>query len=186
MTDSPYTTKSSKMVYQNRWITVREDEIIHASGNHGIYGVIESKDSVIIAALDEQNRVLLIRNFSYPAQKWHWEFPGGSTDGEEYIEASKRELAEETGVAAQQWELLGKTRVCDGFMTERMATLLARDLQTAELQQAQDSHVITETKFVDLDTVHDMVQRGEIDEGQTLTALYLLEHYLSKRDNKHG
>jgi 8-oxo-dGTP pyrophosphatase MutT (NUDIX family) len=179
MNKSPIITKTTKTVYQNRWITVREDEIIHASGNPGIYSVVESRDSVIIAVLDERNRVLLIRNFSYPAQKWHWELPGGSCDDEGYIEASKRELAEETGVAANNWQLLGETRVCDGFMTERMATLLARDLHAAKLQQAEDSHVIAETKFVELGTAYEMVQSGEVDEGQTLTALYLLEHYLS-------
>lgn len=180
MNNSPYKTSGTKTVYQNPWITVREDAIIHPDGKPGIYGVVESKDSVIVAAIDENNRVLLINNFSYVAQKWHWELPAGGTDGDDdFVTTSQRELAEETGVHAKTWHTLAITRVCDGLMTEKMAVLLATDLQQDETPSAYDSALIRDMKFARLDEVHAMIQSGEIDECQTLSALYLLERHLA-------
>lgn len=183
MSDTPYKTTNSKTVYQNPWIRVREDEIIRPDGSAGIYGVIESRDSVMVAAIDDQQRILIINAFSYPGQKWHWELPAGGTDGEDYVEASKRELLEETGVLANSWQLIGTARVCDGLMTEKMAILLATDIKHTDKPVADDDGVIRNSKFVDLDTIYEMVQSGEIDEGQTLTVLYLVERYLRNKSS---
>ena len=127
--NNPWKIISTKTVYQNPWIRVREDKVITPDGKDGIYGVIESKDSVIVGAINEKNEIYLIYSFSYPAQSWQWELPGGGSDGEEIINASKRELAEETGIVAQEWVSLPTTRVCDGLMTERTYTLLAKGLE---------------------------------------------------------
>lgn len=178
--DNPWKLLSSKTVYQNPWIRVREDSVIHPSGKEGIYGVIESKDSVIVAALNEKNEVYLIRSFSYPAQIWHWELPGGGSDGEEIRLASKRELEEETGIIAETWDEIGTTRVSDGLMTEKMITLVARDLSIGSKIAKEDENHIDGGKFVSLKEVSRMVTAGEINEGQTITALYLLEHWLQK------
>ncbi len=165
-------------MYQNPWIKVREDEIIRPDGSEGIYGVVESKDSVIVGALNEKNEIFLIYSFSYPAQSWQWELPGGGGDGEEIVAASKRELAEETGIVAKEWIQLPSTRVCDGLMTERTATLLARNLEFQPRPTSDDQGVIAKGQFFSLEKVHEMVETGEIDEGQSITALYLIERWL--------
>lgn len=175
---NPWKIISSKTVYQNPWIRVREDQVIKPDGNDGIYSVIESKDSVIVGAINDDGYIYLIYSFSYPAQSWQWELPGGGSDGEEIIEASKRELAEETGITANEWITLPATRVCDGLMTERMHTLLARDLSFKSKPASDDSGVIAKGKFFSLNEVHEMIDSGEIDEGQSITALYLIERWL--------
>ncbi|RYH15453.1 MAG: NUDIX domain-containing protein, partial [Alcaligenaceae bacterium] len=127
-TDKPWKITASQIKYKNPWMQVREDTVITPTGDDGIYGVLESNDSVMIATVDDRNRLFLVRTFAYPAQSWNWELPGGGGDNENPIDASKRELEEETGILAQNWTKLGATRVCNGFMTERMTVYLAREL----------------------------------------------------------
>lgn len=182
--NSPWKILSSKIVYQNPWMKVREDAVITPDGKNGIYGVVESKDSVIVGALNDKGEIFLIYSYSYPAQSWQWELPGGGSDGEDIIVASKRELAEETGIVAKEWIELPKTRVCDGFMTERTATLIARDIKFAPKPASDDSGVIAKGQFFSLDDVKKMVDNGEIDEGQSITALYLIERWLETANSQ--
>jgi 8-oxo-dGTP pyrophosphatase MutT (NUDIX family) len=182
--ENPYKILGTKTVYKNPWIRVREDKVVQPSGKDGIYGVVESDDSVMVAALNENNEVYVIRTFNYPDASWNWELPGGGGDGEDAVVASQRELVEETGILAEDWELLGKTRVCNGLMTERMYTYLARNLtlnSTASTKDENDEAIIGEGKFVSIAEVHEMIAAGEINDSQSMTGLYLLEQWLSKQ-----
>jgi len=174
---NPWKVLSSKTVYENPWIRVREDKVIRPSGSDGIYGVIESNDSVMIVSLNSQNEVFVVRNFRYPAGTWNWEIPGGGGDKQEMLEASKRELSEETGIIAGKWDKLGTTWVCNGLMTEKMTTYLARELEIKEKQEEPDEPVVA-SKFVRLDEIDKMIEDGEINDGQSITALYLLKQWL--------
>jgi len=180
--DNPFKTLSTKVVYQNPWITVEENEIIHPDTGKGIYGVVKTKDSVTVVPVNNKSEIFLIRSFSYPAQKWHWELPAGGVDNDDYTTASKRELLEETGITAKTWQQIGVARPMDGLATEHMATLLATDLTIGEIPSADDNHLISDRRFFDLSTVREMVQNGEIDEGQSLSALYYYELYLKKEE----
>ena len=173
MNNNPFKTQSSKVVYQNPWMLVREDAIIRPDGSEGIYGVVESKNSVVIVALNEKNEVYIIRSFKYPVGEWSWGLPGGGGEGEDALIASKRELVEETGITANEWSVLGETRVSSGLMTERMAVLLARDLTFGDRIDADDKDIISEGKFVSFDEIDKMIQNREIDDAQTVTGLYL-------------
>lgn len=173
MNDDPIKTLASKTVYQNPWIRVREDEILRPDGSKGIYGVVESKDSVVIVALNDKDEVYLIRSFKYPPKLWNWGLPGGGGEGEEALVASKRELAEETGIVASDWSVLGETRVSSGLMTERMTVLLARNLTFKDKIDADDKDLISEGRFFGFDEIDEMLQKHEIDDAQTVTGLYL-------------
>lgn len=178
---NPFTILSSKTVYQNPWIRVREDENIRPDGSRGIYGVVESKDSVTVVAMNDQQQIYIIHAFSYPAQKWHWELPGGSSDGGDILLASKRELAEETSIIAETWEQIGLTRVFDGIATEKMATLVATDLRMEDRQPSDDEGLIDDGKFASFDEINELIASGEMNEGQSITALYLVERWLEKQ-----
>jgi 8-oxo-dGTP pyrophosphatase MutT (NUDIX family) len=177
----PYKTIASKIVYKNPWIRVREDTIIKPDGKQGIYGVMESNDSVMVVVLNDKKEIYLINAYSYPDQSWNWELPGGGGDGEDAIAASKRELMEETGIAAEDWTLLGKTRVCNGLMTERQSTYLARNLSMTDKKDAADEAIVSHGKFYSLPAIHKMIRQAKINDGQSLAGLYLAEQWLNRQ-----
>lgn len=177
--DHPYTTTGTKTVYKNPWVRVREDSILLPNGKEGIYGVMESDDSVMIAVVNDKNEIYLIDAYSYPSQSWNWELPGGGGDGEEAITASKRELSEETGIVAEEWTLLGKTRVCNGLMTERQSTYLARDLTMTDQKNKDDAAIVRQGRFHTFDEVHQMIRDGKINDCQSITGIYLAEQWLA-------
>jgi len=164
-------------VYENPWVRMREDSVITPTGKDGIYGVLESKDSVMVVVLNEKEEVLLIRTFAYPAQSWNWELPGGGGEGEDAAIASARELEEEAGIRARSWENLGTTRVCNGLMTERMTVYLTYDLSFDGKKEIADEQV-AEQRFFSLDEIYKMVAAGDVNDGQSLTGLFLLERWL--------
>lgn len=178
-TDKPWKVLSSEIKYQNPWMRIREDKVITPLATEGIYGLLESKDSVMIAVLNDKNELYVVRTFAYPDQSWNWELPGGNTDGEDIAIASKRELEEETGIIAASWKLLGKTRVCNGFMTERMAVYLARDLSfTGEKEVSTEQ--IDEVGFFDMEEVDRMIATGEINDGQSITGIHLVQKWIAR------
>ena len=172
MNEAPSKTKiSSKIVYQNPWITIHEDQTISQDGNTGIYGYMESRDSCMIVVVDDPERLYLVRGFRYPSQSFGWELPGGGGDNEDLLEASKRELEEETSIIAQSWQKLGEAYVCNGLMTEKMAVFLARELSFTG-QREQSDELFSDMRFFTLDEIDDLIREGEINDCQTLAGLH--------------
>lgn len=155
------------------------------SGKPGMYSYLKSKDSVNIAAVNDQGRLFLVRAFRYPSKSWGWELPGGGGDGEEPITAALRELEEETGILADRAEILGTTVVCNGLMSEKMTSCVARVVSFGGHKHVGEE-AISDGRFYDLKTVHQLVAEGEINDCQTLTTLYLYERWLQDRASKHA
>ena len=181
MDEAPSKTQvSSKIVYQNPWITVREDQTRDLAGDLGIYGYLESRDSCMIVTVDDKERIYLVRGFRYPSQSFGWELPGGGGDGEDLLAASKRELEEETGITAQSWDKLGEAYVCNGLMTEKMAVYLARDLSFGGHKEQSDE-VFSDMRFFTCDEIDALIAQGKINDCQTLAGLHYYQ--LWRKDN---
>lgn len=121
-------TRSSRTVYQNRWIRVREDEVVGPDGTDGIYGVLEVRSpAVFVVAITPVDEVVLVEIDRYTLDQPSLEVPGGTTDGQEPLVAGRRELLEETGLTASSWRDLGQVCSLNGVSQAPGRVVLARD-----------------------------------------------------------
>ena len=180
--DNPWKTLSSRIAYQNPYITVREDKVITPGGSEGIYGVVESKPGVLIVAQTDNDEVYLIESFRYPLQSWRWEIPGGGIDdGDTPLQAAQKELAEELGLQADKWDQLGDMYPSNnGPLDDHNVVFVARDLHAVQ-KHHETGEAIRPPKAVPWREVLAMVQRGELTDGQSLGALL---HYLLWREQQ--
>ena len=123
-------TLASRTVYENRWIRVREDDVI-GPGGPGIYGVVEMRHpAVFVVAVDESDRVCLVRLERYATGGPSLEVPAGGTDGEDPLAAAQRELREETGLIAEDWLEVGRMNALNGVASAPEHVFLARRLRS--------------------------------------------------------
>lgn len=133
--ESPWRTLSSREVYRNPWLSVVEHQVIRPDGAEGIYGVTNPGGNAAIVALDDTERVVLVGEFCYPIQRYQWSIPSGKVkETEDPLVAAKRELAEETGVEADDWLPLGMYYLSPGISTQVSSIYLARHLRQGAAQ----------------------------------------------------
>ncbi len=175
---NPWKTVSTKTVYSNPWITVREDQVIRPDGNPGIYGVVETRIATGVIALTPQNEVFLVGQYRYPTEVYSWEIIEGGADlGEPPMEAAKRELREEAGVVAGEWEQLGdEVHLSNCFSSERAFFYLARGL--TETEREPEGTEVLQVRTVPLAECLAMVDRGEIKDAMSVIALLRLDRQL--------
>jgi 8-oxo-dGTP pyrophosphatase MutT (NUDIX family) len=162
----------TKIVYQNAYITVHEDNVINPGAKPGIYGWVETPPAVFVVPIDDHGKVLLEKQLRYTTGLASWEVPAGSTDGEEPLAAAKRELAEETQLHAEKWEQLdGEVHPFNSLSPERNITFIARGLHKAKGHAREDDEAIVELKSFSWTELKRMIKSGEITDGQTITTL---------------
>lgn len=117
----PITQVSSREVYRNNWMTVREDSIRRQDGSAGIYGVVDKPDYALIIAVDG-TRVGLVEQYRYPLGERRWEFLQGTAPDRADVEPTElaiRELREETGLTAGSFVVLGRLDIAAGMSSQR-------------------------------------------------------------------
>ncbi len=176
--DTPFEVTSTRVAYENPWIKVREDTIFRKNGETGIYGYLEVGESVSVVAVNYEGKICLIESYRHPFGEWFWELPGGGGEGENLVLASKRELEEETGIIAQNWQVLGRARVCNGLSTEWQVNVLATDLKYSDYAQIEDE--TRNRKFVSIDELDEMIRSGKFQDNQSITALYMYKLWLEQ------
>lgn len=132
MSQNPWKTLSGRIAYENAWIRVREDQVLRPDGKPGIYGVVEIRPSVGIVALNQRDEIVLVGQWRYTINRYSWEIPrGGSHPGETDMQrVAARELAEEAGVIAAQWQPIGTVDVGNGVLDDVQSLFLATDLSS--------------------------------------------------------
>lgn len=127
----------SRVVYANRWMTVREDTIRRADGSAGLYGVVEKKDFAIICAVQD-GQLYLVEQYRYPVRSRQWELPQGTWDVCEAVHdplsLARAELREETGLVAGTMQHAGRLYEAYGFCSQAFDVFLATDLRAGPQQ----------------------------------------------------
>jgi len=132
-----YRLLGSEPVYEGRVISLYRDTVAMPGGGNGVREVVRHPGAVAVVALDDEGRVVLLRQYRHPVGDYLWELPAGlrDEDGEPPLATAKRELAEEVRLAAGRWSLLTTTYSSPGFADELVLIYLAEDLSDVDLPE---------------------------------------------------
>jgi len=157
--------------YRNWLVSVRTDKVVMPDSLQAERTVITHPGAVGILALDEQDRVLMIRQYRHPVARELWEIPAGLRDvaGEALADTARRELLEETGHVAREWHVLLDSYSSPGIITERMRIFLARGLEAADSgYQRQGEEKFLRTAWVPLAEAAAAALAGKLHNGATI------------------
>jgi ADP-ribose pyrophosphatase len=129
-----YEVLATEEVYDGRVISLRRDTVAMPGGGDSVREVVDHPGAVGIVAVDDEDRVVMLRQYRHPVGEHLLELPAGlrDEDGEPPLETAKRELAEEVGLAAERWALLTAYFSTPGFCTERVGIYLAEGLSEVD------------------------------------------------------
>lgn len=166
----------SRIVYENRWMRVREDAIQRRDGSHGVYGVVEKPDFAVIVPIAGDGRLHLVEQYRYPVGARFWELPQGSW--EEAPEAdplavARGELLEETGLKAEQVVRAGHLFQGYGYSTQGYHIFVARGLSKGRAEPSEEEQGLLTAAFT-LSEVEQMIASGRIKDATTVAVLGLL------------
>jgi 8-oxo-dGDP phosphatase len=177
---------SSATLGEGSLVRLRRDMVRMPGGEVAGRDVLEHPGAVAVLALDSADRVLMIRQYRHPVGRLLWEIPAGLRDvaGEPLHVTAQRELLEEAGYRAAQWQLLTDSYSSPGISTERIRIFLARGL--AEVPVAERSYVPVHEEahlvlaWVPLDQAVLRILAGDLHNG--VTALGILSAYAARQD----
>ena len=160
--------------FKNWLITVRTDKVQMPDSSHAERTVVTHIGAVAVLALDEQDRVLMIRQYRHPVGRQLWEIPAGLRDvsGEALVDTARRELLEETGHAAREWRSLIDSYASPGITSERIRIFLARGVTAAESDyERRDEEKFLRTAWVPLAEAVQAALAGNLHNGATVQGL---------------
>ena len=173
------TTLSSREIYRNRWLRLREDRILRSNGKEGIYSVVDKDECAIILPI-ENGRVWLVEQFRYTIQARAWELPQGGWEKEivDPEELARGELKEETGLQAERMEQMGTLWIAYGFARQKQHVFLASDLNQSKTDRDAEEHDLVVRSFAIEDFAR-MMREGTIADASTLAACGLYQLWMS-------
>ncbi len=174
VTDNPWKPQSSKQLFENHWLSLHEDIVINPGGGTSHYGKINFKNLAIgIIPLDENNNTWLVGQYRYVPDCYSWEIPmGGGALDINPLESAKRELKEETGLVAKNWQQLMKLHTSNSVSDERGLVYVARDLTQGETEFEEAEDLLIQQ--LPLDEAIERVLSGEITDAISVAGLLRL------------
>jgi 8-oxo-dGDP phosphatase len=166
---------TTREVYRNRWLSLREDETLRPDGSRGIYSVVDKPDFALVIPT-EAGGFHLVEQYRYPVGGRYWEFPQGTSAGGVVVppeELARAELAEETGFRAGRLERLGHLHCAYGMSSQGFDVFLATDLTPGPTAREATEQDMRQQWFARAD-FEALVRSGRITDDSTLAAYALL------------
>jgi len=161
----------STIVYQNRWMSVREDKIRRLSGATGIYGIVDKPDFVVILAV-ENSHIYLVEQYRYAVEGRYWELPQGSWESNPSVDHSllaAAELKEETGLVASRMEYIGHQFLAYGYSSQGYHIYLATDLMASSNNLDDEEEGLISRKF-SIKQFESMIIEGVIKDATSVNS----------------
>jgi ADP-ribose pyrophosphatase len=159
-------TISSKELLRTPIFWVTKDRAIDPDGFEIERAIVQHAGSAVVMPVDEDRRVLLVRQYRLPARGYLWELPAGRVDpGETPLRAARRELREETGYKAKTLEKLAVFYPSPGFLAEKMTIYLARGLRPGPPAQMEDERITT--RWFSEKELDDLIGAGKLPDAKT-------------------
>ncbi len=163
-------TISSKYIFEGHVVRLRYDEVELPDGSRSNREIIEHNGGVAVAAITDNDEIILVRQYRHPYGEVLYEIPAGKIEkGEDPFICGKRELKEEAGAEAEHYELLGIDYPSPGYCGEKIYIYYAENLTFGEKQL--DDGEFLDVKFVPFDKAVEMVMKGEIPDSKTQIAI---------------
>lgn len=168
---NPWTIISSKNLYDNPWINLTEYKVINPSGGDGIYGKVHFKNRAIgVVAIDDEDNIYLVGQYRFPINHYSWELPeGGGPHDEDPLKAAQRELLEETGLMATDWQELMRMHLSNSVTDEEAIVYIAQNLShhDSEPEETEDLQI----QKLSFGEVLHKVLTGKITDSITVAAI---------------
>lgn len=178
MTDeslNPWTTLSTKPIYDNKWISLDEHQVINPNGGEGIYGKVHFKNIAIgIIPIDEDGTTRLIGQYRYTLDRYSWEIvEGGGPLGVDPLLSARRELLEETGLSASHWGKLLEMHLSNSVSDEHAIIYVARGL-TQGIAEPEETEQLTVRKLP-VEEAIEWALSGKITDSMSVAGLLRLK-----------
>ena len=174
---------SSEVVYENRWLRVREDRLERGDGSPGLYSVVEKRPAALIVPLHADGTLTLVEQYRHPIAQRRWEFPQGALDpapGEatpspelSAEEIARTELAEETGLRAARLERLSRLHFAYGISNQHVDVWLATELAEGPQDLESEEEGLRVGRFARVE-VEEMARAGTMSDAASVAAVGLL------------
>ena len=162
---------STRVVYENPWMRVHEDRTERDDGTPGLYGWVEKSPAALIVPLDDEH-TWMVEQFRHPVGERFWEFPQGTSAQVQDEALARAELAEETGLRAARWELLGRLYYGYGVLDQPVDVWRATGLEHGPQELEPTEHGLIARRFTHGE-IEAMVAGNELRDAASIAAWHM-------------
>ncbi len=172
-------TISSKKAFECPWYYISENKFELPNKKQGKYYIVNTHNSVFVVPITKNNKILFIRQYRYPVDGFYYELPAGAVEkGDGVLTAARKELEEETGFKAKNFQKIGTYAPMNGLCKEICTVFVASDLE--ETKQKLEATEFIEVEEVPIKKAYKMIDNNKIQDGMTLAAMAIARKYFEK------